>query len=136
MKIVLLTLLSIGLFLSSCNSDSDKITGSSSLSDQIAGKYTRSSKEDFGTYTNSIKDTIDIAKKDEKFEVQNRRWFMSSNDTADGYSQTQGFGTFQSTYNKADSSLANPLGGSIKFDRINQSIYLSETPSITYAKVK
>lgn len=56
----------------SCNTRNEH-ADSSPLIDSIAGKFSLSYGETYGTYSNAIRDTIIIVKKGKFFEVQNRK---------------------------------------------------------------
>jgi len=122
------------MILSSCNYSSDDITGSQTLTNSITGKYTKSFTENHGSYSDFIRDTIIIIKKDHGFEIQNHVYFSSSLDDSTIFTKVPGFPTFQGVYNKTDSSITHPSKGSLKFNFLNNTVYSADNPSLSYLK--
>lgn len=127
-------LLSVVLCLAACGSGSDKVTGSSSLTDELSGKYSREYKKE--TDKSIIRDTILIVKKDQNFEVVNHRWFFDMLKPNDGFSKVSGFGSFEGIFNQTDTTLSNPQGGSMRFDLSKGILYIVDKPGMSYTKIK
>jgi hypothetical protein len=130
------TILSFVFFLAACSSGSDKVTGSASLTDDLAGKYSREYKKNQGDYFNLIKDTIVVIKKDQNFEIAEHRWYKPSNEPEKAYVKVGGFHTFQGVFNQTDTTISHPQGGSIKFDVAKSSLTFPDNPEMVYIKVK
>lgn len=130
----LLAALTLVLALSACGPGGDKVTGSASLTDNLAGCYAREYKKDNGKI--NIKDTILIIHKDANFEVSNHHWFFDSLKPNEGYSKVKGFETFQGTFNHTDTTITHPMGGSFKFDVAKGVLYPVDKPDQLYIKVK
>lgn len=126
----------LALFFSACGAGSDKVTGSTLLTDDLSGNYAREYKKDKGSYFNTFRDTILIVRKDQNFEVANHKWFESSDHMDEGFSKIHGFQTFQGIYNQTDTTISHPQGGSLKFDKRNRAIYMVDKPDQLYIKVK
>jgi hypothetical protein len=127
-------ILSFIIFLAACGSGSDKVTGSASLTDNLAGKYSRQyKKEAEGTI---IRDTILIVKKDQNFEVENHRWFFDNLKPEDGYTKVSGFQSFQGVFNQTDTTISHPQGGSMKFNLRTGVLSFVDKPEMLYTKVK
>lgn len=134
----------VGL-LTGCLGSSDPVTGSKSLTDQVAGKYVRTletngvSSYDGKPFTTSLKDTILLIQKDQGFEVQNRYWKrVVSNDVSSSNSKGEyGKGdSYQATFNKIDTTITNPLGGSIKIDVNKGLLFGVDRPKVIFNKIK
>lgn len=134
----------VGLF-TGCSGANDKVTGSKSLTEEVTGKYARSlnfsgkSSYDGQPFTSFLKDTIIVIQKDNGFEIQNHYWKKTVNKNGKSSDSNGEYGkgeTFQGTFNKIDTTISSPLGGSIKINTQKGQLFATEHPDIIFSKVK
>ncbi|MET3114891.1 hypothetical protein AAKU52_002631 [Pedobacter sp. CG_S7] len=122
------------LGLSACGSGGDQVTGSSSITEQVAGIYSREEKAPTEDWI--YRDTILVIRKDKNFEVGNHKWFFSKREQERGFYKVSGFQSFQGVYNEIDTTISHPQRGSLKIDINKGLLYIVDKPEKVYTKIK